>query len=92
MKATKNIKRLGILAILLLSTFTISANPLSYILGTDATGLDITYILMGISGISILLFYPDNSISNRTNHRPIKIKSTFDDDSSYHRKIVKKTP
>ena len=95
MKTSKNIKpavkRLSFLAILLLSSFTISANPLNYILGADATGLDVVYILSGISAISLLLFYPDNAVANHNIQQHIKIKSSTLSLENYHRKVVKKT-
>ena len=96
MKASKNkksgVKRLSILAVLLLSTYTISANPLTYILGADSTGLDAVYILMGISGISLLLFFPESKVSNEIKQDVIQVRSNYNNDfSNYRRKVVKKT-
>lgn len=83
-------KRISILAILLLCAYSVSASPLTVIMGADSNGLDFMYIVLGISAMGILIFYPVNEDTGEELKREeLVISSEFK--PKHYRKVIRKT-
>lgn len=85
----QNFKRMSIIALLILSAVSINANPLSYILGSEATGLDVVYIILGISAIWMLIFFEGYNSEEKEENASLPIRTI--EENRYQRRIVKKT-
>jgi len=83
-------KRISILVILLLCAYSVSASPLTLIMGGESNGLDFIYLILGVTAICILLFYPVNDeTANELKSEGIKINSGFE--HKHYRKVIRKT-
>lgn len=83
-------KRISILAVLLLCAYSVSASPLSVIMGGETNGLDFVYIVLGISAIWILLLYPGHSdTSEELNSETVRINPN--QEHKHYRKVIRKT-
>ena len=84
-----NFKRIALIALLIFGSIGIQANPLNYILGSETTGLDIVYIVLGISAIWMLIFFEGYTNEDKAENSSVKIRSS--EENHYHKKVVRKT-
>jgi uncharacterized membrane protein YuzA (DUF378 family) len=88
--STSKLKRTALIALLIFSAAATQANPLNYIMGSEATGLDLVYIILGVAAIWMLLFFEGyNGDEDKIEKSSVKIR--ISDESNHHRKVVRKT-
>jgi uncharacterized membrane protein YuzA (DUF378 family) len=87
---TSNLKRITLIALFIFGAVSTQANPLNYIMGSEATGLDLVYIILGIAAIWMLLFF-EGYTSEEDKNEKSAVKIRISDESNHHRKVVRKT-
>lgn len=76
-------------SILLFAAFGFFVNPLNYIMGSETNGLDMVYLILGISAILMLLFFKGYNAEDK--EEAVAIKPMNPDENFHRRKVIRKT-